>query len=48
MLTIIYCAIILFVIALVVWNLFTEQKLVNQLTCAVVIIPLVLRFLMIK
>lgn len=48
MLTLIYRLIILAVIFLIGWNLFTEKKLTSQLNCALVLIPLVLRFLMIK
>lgn len=48
MITIIYRLIVVMVIALVGWNLFTEKKLTNQLNCAMVLIPLVLRALMIK
>ena len=48
MITIIYRLIGVMVIALVGWNLFTEKKLTNQLNCAMVLIPLVLRALMIK
>lgn len=48
MITIIYRLIVVMVIALVGWNLFTEKKFTNQLNCAMVLIPLVLRALMIK
>lgn len=48
MITIIYRLIVALVILLVGWNLFTERKLVNQLNCAMVLIPLILRVLMIK
>lgn len=48
MLTIIYRLIVALVIALVGWNLFTEKKLTAQMNCALVLIPLVLRVLMIK
>lgn len=46
--TIVYLIILAFVLGLVVWNLWTEKKLVNQLTAMMVIIPLVLRLLLIK
>lgn len=46
--TIIYLALIAVVLALTVWNLFTEKKILNQLNAMVVIIPLVLRLIMIK
>lgn len=48
MITIIYRLIVVMVIGLVGWNLFTEKKLTNQLNCAMVLVPLVLRALMIK
>ena len=48
MITIIYRLIVVFVIGLVGWNLFTEKKLTMQLNCVMVLIPLVLRALMIK
>ena len=48
MITIIYRLIVVFVIGLVGWNLFTEKTLTMQLNCAMVLIPLVLRALMIK
>ena len=46
--TIVYLIILAFVLGLVVWNLWTEKKLMNQLTAMMVIIPLVLRLLLIK
>lgn len=46
--TIVYLVILALVLALVIWNLLTEKKLVNQLTALMVIVPLVLRLLMIK
>ena len=46
--TIVYLVILAAVLALVIWNLFTEEKLQNQLTAMMVIIPLFLRLLMIK
>lgn len=48
MLTLIYRGIIAIIIAFVGWNLYTEKKITNQLNCALVLIPLVLRLLMIK
>ncbi len=48
MITIIYRLIVAMVIGLVGWNLFTEKKLADQLNCAMVLIPLILRVLMIK
>lgn len=48
MITYIYRGIVAIVALLIGWNLFTEEKITNQLNCALVLIPLVLRFLMIK
>lgn len=48
MMTIIYQAIIAMVIVFVGWNLYSEKEVPKQLNCALVLIPLVLRFLMIK
>lgn len=48
MLTIIYRILLALIVALVGWNLFSEEKLVNQINAAMVLIPLVLRVLMIK
>ncbi len=48
MITIIYRLILALIIGLVGWNLFTEKKITMQLNCAMVLIPLVLRVLMIK
>lgn len=44
----IYRLIVALVIAMVGWNLFTEKKITMQINCALVLIPLVLRALMIK
>lgn len=48
MITLIYRLIVALVIALVGGNLFTEKSVTTQLNCAMVLIPLVLRVLMIK
>ncbi len=48
MITLIYRGIVALVVLLIGWNLYTEKKLTNQLNCAMVLIPLVLRMLMIK
>ena len=48
MITLIYRLILAMIIGLVGWNLFTEKKLTMQLNCAMVMIPLVLRVLMVK
>lgn len=46
--TIVYLVILAFVLGLVVWNLWEEEKLVNQITAMMVIVPLVLRLFLIK
>lgn len=46
--TIVYLIILACVLGLVIWNMFTEKKLVNQMTAMMVIIPLALRLLLIK
>lgn len=48
MMTIIYRVILAGIVALIGWNLYTEEKLTLQLNSAMVLIPLVLRVLMIK
>lgn len=48
MITIIYRLLVVYVVGLVGWNLFTEKKLTNQMNAAMVLIPMVLRALMIK
>ena len=48
MITIIYRLIVVMVIALIGWNLFTEKKLTMQMNADMVLIPMVLRALMIK
>ena len=48
MITLIYRGIIALVVLLVIWNLYTDKKITNQLNCAMVLIPLVLRMLLIK
>ena len=59
MLTLIYRGVLALVVAVVIWNLFVPEKtpdeklsvkdtITFQLNCAMVIIPLVMRVLMIK
>lgn len=48
MITIIYRMLVLIVFLLTIANIFTEDKLSIQIDKALVIIPLILRFLMIK
>ncbi|GAU76118.1 hypothetical protein [Fusibacter sp. 3D3] len=48
MITLIYRGIIALVLIFVVWHIFEEEKITHQANAALVIIPLVLRFLMIK
>ena len=48
MITIIYRLIIVMVVGLIGWNLFTEKKLTMQMNAAMVLSPMVMRALMIK
>ncbi len=48
MITLIYRILVLFILLLTLWNLFTEDKVEEQANAAIVVIPLVLRILMIK
>ena len=48
MITIIYRLIVVMVVGLIGWNLFTEKKLTMQMNAAMVLIPMVMRALMIK
>ncbi|EFC90657.1 MULTISPECIES: hypothetical protein [Dethiosulfovibrio] len=48
MMTLIYRAIVLFVMALVVRCMFRERSFWKQVTAAMVLVPLVLRFLLVK
>lgn len=48
MITLIYRLIIVGVIGLIGWNLYTEEKLTMQMNAAMVLIPMVMRALMIK
>lgn len=48
MMTLVYRGIVALIIGLVGWNLYTEKELPKQINNAIVLIPLVLRFLMIK
>ncbi len=48
MITIIYRLLVVMVVALIGWNLFTEKKLTAQMNAAMVLIPMVMRALMIK
>lgn len=48
MITIIYRILLLIVLLLTITNIFTEDKLTIQIDKALVVIPLILRFLMIK
>lgn len=48
MITLIYRGLIALVLGLTVWNLFTEEKVLEQANAALVVIPLLLRLLMIK
>jgi len=46
--TLIYQAITLIIVLLIVWHMFRERKLKEQIEAALVLLPLVLRLLMIK
>lgn len=48
MITLIYRGILALLIFTTVWIIFSEEKIPNQAIGALVLIPLVLRFLMIK
>lgn len=48
MITMIYRLIVVGVIGLIGWNLYTEEKLTMQMNAAMVLIPMVMRALMIK
>jgi len=48
MLTAIYQLIVLFFIILIAWDLWREKKWTLQAVAGIVLVPLVLRFLMIK
>lgn len=48
MMTLIYRLILACIVALIGWNLYTEEKITLQLNSAMVLIPLVLRVLMVK
>jgi cbb3-type cytochrome oxidase subunit 3 len=46
--TLIYQTITLIIVLLIVWHMFRERKLKEQIEAALVLLPLVLRLLMIK
>ncbi len=48
MITMIYRLIVVGVVGLIGWNLYTEEKLTMQMNAAMVMIPMVMRALMIK
>ncbi len=48
MLTLVYRLIVLFIICLVIWDLWGEKDWRHQMMAGIVLIPLILRFLMIK
>ena len=47
-LTIIYQLMVLFFAGLFVWNLFTVKDLGKQISCCVVLVPLLLRLFLIR
>jgi hypothetical protein len=48
MITWIYSAIVGYLLVLAVWDLYREEKRWDQLTCALVLIPLLLRLVGVK
>lgn len=46
--TLIYQTITLIIVLLIVWHMFRERKLKEQIEAALVLLPLILRLLMIK
>lgn len=44
----VYLGIILFLLVFIIYNIFTEKKLINQIDAVLIIIPLILRLLLIK
>lgn len=46
--TLIYRILVAMVLVFTIWNLFTEDDIMEQVNAALVVIPLVLRVLMIK
>lgn len=48
MTTIIYWLIIFYMSALTIWDMFLEKSIKQQSACALVLIPMVLRLLLIK
>ncbi len=46
--TLIYQGITLVIVLLIVWHMFRERRLTEQMEAALVLIPLILRLLMIK
>jgi hypothetical protein len=46
--TLIYQGITLIVVLLIVWHMFRERRLKDQMEAALVLLPLILRLLMIK
>lgn len=46
--TIVHALIAVFILGLVVWNLYREEKFTGQLTCLLVALPLLVRLLGLK
>jgi cbb3-type cytochrome oxidase subunit 3 len=46
--TLIYQTITLIIVLLIVWHMFRERKLKEQIEAALVLLPLILRLLLIK
>lgn len=45
MMTLIYWALVAFVLGLVLWTMYREEKVLAQITCVMVAIPLILRLM---
>jgi len=48
MITLIYVAITAYLLAIVGWNLYRQEKALDQLNCALVLVPLILRLVGLK
>lgn len=44
----IYLAIVLLLVVLILWNMFEEKSIFNQIDAALVLVPLLLRLFLIK
>lgn len=48
MITLLYIALVAYLLGLTIWNLYIEKVTLNQLTCVMVAIPLILRLVGVK